>query len=210
MQSIITYVIAHRAELATGAGALYTLLSVINGLIHSPKANTFLGDVLDVISYISRKGAAGSVKAPFTRSSAPSEPVVDGASARALLPLLLVGVVMLGACGHLPPLPTPDPAQYRAAFVACLEHEGVTDATNAGAQILNILDTGTGSAQQIEAEVERIAVTIGGDAAILVAQCAVDAWVATNPVPASTKPTPSQVAARLFRAKHLRRPTVAR
>lgn len=128
MQSIVAYVIAHQAELAAGAGALYTLLSVINGLIHSPKANTFLGDVLDVISYISRKGAAGSVKAPFTRSTAPSDPVIDGASARALLPLLLVPLVAFSACAPSPCLQPQNAATAKCKLESNLISCGEQDA----------------------------------------------------------------------------------
>lgn len=53
------------------SGAVYTLLSVINGKLPNSPAKTIIGDVLDVLSYISRADASGSIKLPGTRSEDP-------------------------------------------------------------------------------------------------------------------------------------------
>lgn len=62
------------AALVAAAGALYTLLSVINGMMKDSPAKTIMGDVLDILSYISRLDAAGSVKLPGRRSSSAEPP----------------------------------------------------------------------------------------------------------------------------------------
>lgn len=49
-------------------GALWTLISVINGLVGSPQVKSVLGKVLDALAFIARRDAVGSVKAPFTAS----------------------------------------------------------------------------------------------------------------------------------------------
>jgi hypothetical protein len=60
--------IQHYSTAVAVAGALWTLLSVINGAMKDSPTKTVMGKVLDVLSYIARKDASGSVKAPFTGS----------------------------------------------------------------------------------------------------------------------------------------------
>jgi hypothetical protein len=84
-------------------GALYTLLSVINGLIKNPEANGFLEKVLDGISFITRQGAEGSVKRPFSYSRrlgslAPPSSTPPSAVALLLVPLLMFSACAFGQC----------------------------------------------------------------------------------------------------------------
>jgi hypothetical protein len=80
------------------SGALYTLLSIINGLIQNPEAKSILGKVLDGLSFLSRASAPGTVKAPLTMSKKPEAAAApDGASLRVLLPLALAAL-SLSAC----------------------------------------------------------------------------------------------------------------
>ncbi len=61
----------HHAEgIVALLGALWTLLSVINGALTSPEAKSAWHKLVDGVSYIARKDAMGSVKAPFTLSKA--------------------------------------------------------------------------------------------------------------------------------------------
>ncbi len=65
--------VQHHAEgIVAAIGALWTLLSVINGMLHNPEVKTAWGKLVDAASYISRKNAVGSVKAPFTMSKTES------------------------------------------------------------------------------------------------------------------------------------------
>ena len=64
----MTIIVANWSTIVAVAGALYTLLSVINGLVQSPKAKSFLGVMLDGLSFISRAQSPGSIKAPLTLS----------------------------------------------------------------------------------------------------------------------------------------------
>ena len=91
---------ANYPALLAALTALYTLLSVINGLIKNPEANGFIAKILDGISFIVRQGGVGSVKVPFSRSRKPGgAPVVVGTSVPpAVVALLLIPVLMLGAC----------------------------------------------------------------------------------------------------------------
>lgn len=58
-------------------GALWTLISVINGFLHKPEVMSAWGKLLDAFSYISRKNAAGSVKLPLTASKTPEAPALE-------------------------------------------------------------------------------------------------------------------------------------
>lgn len=127
-------------------------------------------------------------------TAAPTPPVTRAA---ALLPILFL--FGLSGCAHV------DMKKYDAAFGSCMAAKGLTDGAGVGAQILSSLDAGLGDTNAITSKLEGILVAAGGTAVEDVAVCAVIAWQAQNPVPAAgpqAKPTPSQVAARIFVAKH--------
>lgn len=65
---MLPWITAHLALIVSLAGASWTLLSVVNGAVQAPRAKTWIGYALDVLSYIKRAGADGSVKLPFTKS----------------------------------------------------------------------------------------------------------------------------------------------
>lgn len=144
--------------------------------------------------------------------------VSSQAAGLAGLALLLLSAFAMNGCAIPQPIPTnldggaydasTNSAAYTAAFENCLQNQGISDATGVGAQIFNILATGGTSASQIEASIEKALVTLSGSTAILVATCAVNAFDAIEPVLANAKPSPSQAAIRLFRARHLTKPTV--
>ncbi len=71
----MTWIQANWPAIVSAAGAAYTLLSVINGLIQEPKAKSVLGKLLDGLSFLSRAAAPGTVKAPMTLSK-PADAVV--------------------------------------------------------------------------------------------------------------------------------------
>lgn len=110
-----------------------------------------------------------------------------------VLPLLLV----LGGCGHI----SPNVKQYDAALTACLASNGVSALPSLETQVLQILEAGGSSASQIETSIESVAIAAGGDAAVLVANCAVQAWLDQHPALPANVITPSQGAARIFLAK---------
>lgn len=64
----MTWIQQHYQALIALAGALWTLLSVINGMIASPEAKSIIGKIMDALSYIKRAGSEGSVKMPLTLS----------------------------------------------------------------------------------------------------------------------------------------------
>jgi hypothetical protein len=74
------WITANWATITTIAGLLYTLFSVINGLVQNPEAKSFLGKLIDGLSFISRAQAPGSIKAPFTMSK-PLEQIQQPADA---------------------------------------------------------------------------------------------------------------------------------
>jgi hypothetical protein len=63
----------HYEGLVAIAGALWTALSVVNGMITNPTAKSAMGKALDALSYVARKDAHASVKAPFTLSKVKSK-----------------------------------------------------------------------------------------------------------------------------------------
>lgn len=67
----MNWITAHWPAVVSVAGALYTLLSIINGLVQNPEAKSFIGTVIDGLSFISRAQAPGSIKAPLTLSKPP-------------------------------------------------------------------------------------------------------------------------------------------
>ena len=67
----MTWIQSHWATIVSIAGAAYTLLSVINGLIQNPEAKSVLGKLIDGLSFLSRASAPGTVKSPLTLSKAP-------------------------------------------------------------------------------------------------------------------------------------------
>ena len=150
-------------------------------------------------------------------SPTPVEPIVSGMAAVvvpfSVAPLALL-VLTLGsalfACGHVRPLPTPDPVAYVAAFKACLVNEGVLRSGPEANKIWLILDQGGNSAQEIEAKIEQVALTVTADTAIVCIDCAIVAWQTNNPIPPGKPITPSQGAARLYAARHLASPTLRR
>jgi hypothetical protein len=96
----MTWLTQNWQTVTTFAGALYTLLSVINGLVQNPEAKSVLGKIIDGLSFLSRASAPGTVKAPFTMSKAPDKvEQPDGSSLRVLLPILLVPMLALQGCG---------------------------------------------------------------------------------------------------------------
>ena len=50
------------------SGALWTFLSVINGLIKDPTAKSMIGKAIDGLSFLSRASAPGTVKSPLSLS----------------------------------------------------------------------------------------------------------------------------------------------
>jgi hypothetical protein len=65
----------HHAEgVVAVLGAVWTLISVVNGMLNNPEVKTAWGKLLDAVSYIARKDAHGSVKVPFVLSKAPAGP----------------------------------------------------------------------------------------------------------------------------------------
>jgi hypothetical protein len=104
MTTLVSYVKDHGQTITTIAGALWTIVSVINGAVKNPEAKSWLGKLLDGLSYIKRADAPGSVKLPFAMSM--PKKVVAGASgtlppppsAAALLPLILVPLLALTGC----------------------------------------------------------------------------------------------------------------
>ena len=205
MSAIISYLTANKAALIAALGALYTLLSVINGLVKSPKAKSFIGLVLDGISFISRADAEGSVKVPFRLSVAPGElQQPPGASARAFLPLVFLAAGMtLSSCGILKPLPEPTPAQYDAALKSCLEAAGASQGLAVGEQLLACFEQPSETVAQYEQCAEQDSGALAIDVLSVVAQCAVDSWLDFNPVPANTAPKPAVLAAREVRVHFL-------
>lgn len=125
-----------------------------------------------------------------------------------LVPFLLLPLLFMGACAHLPPLPTPDPGKYAEAYKACLTNAGVSESFPEGAKIFGILDQGGNSAIEIEQKIEQVLLTVTADVARVCIDCAVTAWDANNSIPAGAKPTFSQTAVRLYHARHLSRPTL--
>jgi hypothetical protein len=157
-----------------------------------------------MIAQVQQAGMGALQAAAPAASSVPSTP--------ALVLFLLSAFMALPGCATVPigPIPTPDPAKYKAAFTSCLESNGISDATPEGMKIWTILDQGAGTPAQIVANIERAAATLGADTAILVLDCAVIAWDYSNPVPPNVAPTKGQAATRLYRAKHLNHPTLHR
>ena len=123
--------------------------------------------------------------------------------------LCCLALAMAG-CSGLPPMPTPTPAAYTAAFKACLANEGVSAAGPEGAKVFSILDQGGNDAAHIEAKIEAIAITLTASAALICVDCAVMAWEQSNPLVTGKPPTKSQAAARIYRARHLASPTLRR
>jgi hypothetical protein len=93
--------------LAVGSisGALWTLLSVINGLVQDPEAKSFIGKLIDFFAFLSRAQAPGTVKAPFMLSktlkarsklSVPND--TPPPPAAAFLPMLFLSILTLYAC----------------------------------------------------------------------------------------------------------------
>lgn len=87
------------------AGALWTIFSFVNGLVKNPEAKSFLGKLLDLLSYIKRADAPGSVKLPFTRSApkktddADKKPGSAGAVPTASITIpLIIFVLSAAAC----------------------------------------------------------------------------------------------------------------
>jgi hypothetical protein len=126
----------------------------------------------------------------------------------AVLIIFMLPLLALGACAHMANAPTT--AQFTTAFENCLTSEGIQQASPAGAQVWQILQAGGSSSQAIEQEVENIAVTLGGDAAVVCVDCAVIAWDQNNPILPNSNPTPAQVAVRVYKARHLSSPTLKR
>lgn len=110
----------------------------------------------------------------------------------------------LTACAHVPP----NVQAYDASLTACLEAQGITAAVPEGQQILQILETGGGTAQQIETSIESALISAGGAGAVIVANCAVQAWFDQHPVGPGKSITPSQAAARIYLANHGPRTTL--
>lgn len=67
--------------LIAAAGALWTLLSILNGMIKNPVAKTWIGKIMDGLSYVCRGQAVGSVKPPFTLSRSTPNPKPSDAAA---------------------------------------------------------------------------------------------------------------------------------
>jgi hypothetical protein len=105
----LAYFAAHWTAVTTVAGAAWTFVSVVNGLIKNPEANNLFEDFLDVLSYIKRANAPGSLKFPFQRSvprsKAAAPPTTESKTpskgstvAKALVPFLLIGSLLLSSC----------------------------------------------------------------------------------------------------------------
>lgn len=99
----MTWIQSHLPLIISVAGALYTLLSIVNGAIQAPRAKTWIGYVLDALSYIKRAGADGSVKLPFTKSCPkdalpPTAGTIVAGPVAMLLPLLFLVAVGLAGC----------------------------------------------------------------------------------------------------------------
>lgn len=196
------------------AGALYTLLSIINGLIQNPVAKSWMGKALDGLSFLSRASAPGTVKAPLTMSK-PIEPAPARPTTFAVLPLLLLPLLFaLAACPPTPPPVGPNNVGadagvsnlqiFDAALAQCEKNENISEATGSeGAQILSILMTGGFTAQQLLQKIEDIGVFASTDEVKILASCAVYAYLQIKAVAPGAKPTPSQAAARLYLARHL-------
>ncbi len=84
--------------LLAAAGALYTLLSIINGLIKNPEAHGFFAKLLDGLSFIQRATASGSVKLPLMMSRRAPHPAVPPAIPSATIALLLLPLLFISAC----------------------------------------------------------------------------------------------------------------
>jgi len=103
MTALIAWFAAHWSEVTATAGALWTLLSIINGAIKSPEAKTWIGKILDGLSYIKRAEAPGSVKVPFKLSKRGGASGASGKLPVALLPFLLVSSLLASGCSCFKP-----------------------------------------------------------------------------------------------------------
>ncbi len=112
------------------AGALWTLLSIINGMIKSPEAKHIIGVVLDGLSYIKRADAPGSIKLPFQMSKASRTVPIA-----ALLPLLLIPLLVLQGCSAV------QKAAWRATGIDALKC-GAPSVMNAAGDALTDLLAG--------------------------------------------------------------------
>lgn len=154
-----------------------------------------------------------AVKLAFATTRVTAGTIISGQAVTMLIPFLLVSALALHGCALPQPIPSNldggTPVQrYTAAFKNCLENQGISQADPAVANIWSILDTGGSSAQAIEKSIETAGLTLTVDTAVIVMQCALDAWLASNPIAVNGKKTPSQAAVLLYKAKNLKAPTV--
>ncbi|MEO9196784.1 MAG: hypothetical protein ABI445_24260 [Polyangia bacterium] len=205
--TLYAFLAAHYVALASAA--VIIAATVANQLYPDGKLPKALAIAIDLLSLAAKPryvGIVGPVSLPGFVSRRPGASTIPNVPPPALGLVLLLGLG-LTACG-LPPLPTPDPMAYRAAFKACLQNEGVNDIGPESNRIWLILDQGGNSAIEIEGKIEQVALTVGAEAGRICIDCAVIAWETSNPVTPNKAATPSQGAARLYKARHLSSPTL--
>ncbi len=127
------------------------------------------------------------------------------------LTVFLPFALLLGACIHPAPGPGPSPSpgpsdQFTAAFVQCLETQGISTASTIGVQVFQILKAG-GSTEVIVQKLENLGISTGGLGLVVTVNCAVQSFLSLNPVATDAKASPSQAAARVYLLRHNLGPT---
>jgi hypothetical protein len=112
----MTTIIDHWPDILKVLGALYGVLSVINGFLRNVEAKTVLGAILDAIAFLTRSDAPGTFKLPGIRSGFANGISVPPA---AMLPLLLIPFV-LSACAYCKDSAHKDEPRCQAEAVASL------------------------------------------------------------------------------------------
>lgn len=191
LSAILAFLCAHGPELTAAA---YALLNLANALARGPEAKGFLMKLADLLSVLTRKDAAGTLKMPLALSASSPKPPAGGKPPLNLVALALVGLG-LSSCAHVPP----SLKQYGQVFGACMESKGLAEAPGLASQVFDILDKSAGSAGTIEQQLEGLLSAQGFAAAKDVGECAIVAWLSNNPV--AGKPSPAQGAARVFLAR---------
>lgn len=131
MQAVVDFLRAHGAQMAA---VVYALANLANALIKDPEAKSIIGKVVDVVSFLVRAEAQGTVKMPLVSMS----------KARPMPPSLhlvfaLFCTLTLGASGCLPSLAACRSPDLSIAPKCHLEQDLIACGEKSGLDLLPIV-----------------------------------------------------------------------